>query len=239
MNFLTRGFVGLLLLGIILFSEFVRPYFKQERWTVRRFIITLAIALLPWLVWHLTQYMGNPAEYIRIYWQEQFFSRIYLPLQNHSGDWLFYFRFLKAKLGVWYLAIFGLSVIFAAYKIIWSKSGLSVYQFISFVVLVFPLQLMQTKLNWYVLPLMPILYLLAGQMFWQIYQKINRVKPPLGHAVMMVCVLVLTAHLCVLVHSHVDALKNIPLNPTLPVTGPWYEGKVLPAYYWYSHFEKR
>lgn len=231
LNFLTRGFVGILLLGIILSAEFIRSYFKQDRWTVRRFVITLAIALLPWLAWHLTQYLGNPTEYIRIYWQEQFFSRIYLPLQNHSGDWLFYFRFLKAKLGVWYLMIFGLSIVFAVYKTIWSRCSASVLWCFSALVFIIVLQTMRTKLNWYVLPLMPILYLLAGQMFWQIYQKIKNRR-----IVAAVFLLVLMVHLGVLVHSRVTALRGLSSNPTLPVSGPWYEGKVLPAYYWYSHF---
>ena len=152
-------------------------------------------------------------------------------MQNHSGDWLFYFRFLKAKLGVWYMAVFGLSIVFAAYKIIWSKRSASVLWCFSALVFIVVLQAMRTKLNWYVLPLAPILYLLAGQMFWQVYDRVKSHR-----AVVAICLLALAVHLGVLVNSRVSALQNIPSNPTFPVSGPWYEGKVLPAYYWYSHF---
>lgn len=238
LNFLTRGFFGILLLGIIIFAEFVRPYFKQFRWPVSRFILITTIALLPWLIWHLTQYLSYPAEYIRIYWQEQFFSRIYLPLQNHSGDWLFYWRFLKAKLGLIYLLIGGASVacgIFVAFK---RKDWLTALLVIWLLAILLPLEIMQTKLNWYVLPSLPVFYLLAGQMFWRIYQKTKSALASI-HLVIVICALVFAVHLGVLVHTRVTALRNITLNPTLPESGPWYEGKVLPAYYWYSHFEKK
>ena len=158
LSIMSRGVMGYLFLTIILISELIRPKFKLDKWKIKKVILYLTISILPWLLWHFYWLLQGGQKYIDVYWKDQFFNRITTPLQGHYGDFYYYFNIISKFIDSSYVFIFFVGIIltlFFTLKKNWKFFFLLIWLTITLV----PLQIIHTKLYWYLLPALPVLYL--------------------------------------------------------------------------------
>lgn len=161
---MVRGVSGLLIFPLILLYLLFEKRYKKLKlidWLIG--ILIGVIVILPWHIYHLIK---SP-NFWSIYFSEQFFSRVTTPLQGHSGPWYFYFQYfyLTLKWGI----IFPL-IGFGWYLYRWFKYKdlKQVIGVIWLLVFLIPLMIMKTKLNWYVMPLIPVVSLFTIDLFYQL-----------------------------------------------------------------------
>lgn len=244
---LTRGAWSGLTLLLILSAEFIRPYYELKRWPWPRFITITTAALAPWLAWHLISWYQNPTAYVQIYWQQQFLARLTSGVDGHAQGPLFYWQFMAAHLGWSLVIILFASVLYVAYlawrKKDWWLTVLALWFVISFV----PAEIMVTKLSWYAALFIAPLWLCAGMVYAKFApQKIIRRLFLIG------ALLILTREILFLSVRLQTRPPNFTqqflqeITPRIPAGAPvvvdgvhtWNQGRLLPAWYWYLHYER-
>lgn len=247
--FLTRGIWGFPFLLLLVASEIIRPYFKLDRWSWSKIISVSGGALIPWLIWHVSQYLQNPDLYVQIYWRAQFVERVVGQVDAHGGPITYYVHFLQILLRTPTLILFGVSAAWLKW-FAWQKRD----WFLAVLVLwlgatIIPPHVLSTKLNWYILPAMPVLYLvitMSVNELLQIEKKLARVSLAviifLASVTAGRSIVVLTqapAPQPIIAESFLNYADTIiPIHSTLAVyqLAPWNLDKILPATYWQLHF---
>lgn len=142
---LIRGTPALLYGGVlVLHAMTTRRGPKLKYWGYAA-LVFVAIAL----PWHLYAAIKFPHEFFNEYIRHSFFGRITGSVDAHAGSPWFYVKFLFDRTGP--LAIVGIAGLFASSLLFaWGAVPLAV------------LTLIATKVNWYVLPIVPAVYLGAA-----------------------------------------------------------------------------
>lgn len=247
--FLTRGIWGFPFLFLIIISEVIRPYFNLQRWSWYKIFTTCVVALIPWLLWHVSQYWQNPMLYVQIYWQAQFVERVVGQVDAHGGPITYYVNFLQILLQTPTLILLTFSAAwlkwFAWHKRDWFLAVLVLWLGATII----PPHLLSTKLNWYILPALPILYLtvvISSHELQLLTTKLSRLS--------LLLIIFLASFT---VSRSLTVLNSVTTSPPLitesflayadtqipPQTklavynlAPWNLDKILPALYWQLHF---
>lgn len=163
---LVRGVWGFFFLGMVLILDF----FQTKRWSWKKIVGVIIITTSPWLFWHLWSLSFGGLNYVKVYWQEQFFSRVTGPLQGHQGGIDFYWNFLRILLGWPWLLFLVLAVIFLIIRYIKKPSSTNLFLPLWLLISLVPLHIISTKINWYLAPALPAIYLAFGS-FLEIIKK--------------------------------------------------------------------
>ncbi len=123
-------------------------------------ILFMIAAIFPW---HWAVYRADPQAFIRDILQKHYFSRTTQAVEGHTGNAYLYIRTLITKYHPWIIAAVA-ALPWAIRKSVSSKEPYACPFLLTWVVLVlsFFTFLVQTKLQWYILPLHPALSLLIG-----------------------------------------------------------------------------
>jgi len=211
--------------------------------------------LASWMIvggwWHVYAYFVYGQQFIDVYIIEQFFSRIAGPLQGHSGPWWFYVQYL------WDTTPF-VSVAACLMVILWvcrycaaliSPKKIKRIRFTPAIMLLlvwvvlfgFALIMMETKLHWYVLGLVPALYLIA-------FSALKHKGAPRAFATIgIVALLVFYGYQLphrdeIQPHAIKQVAKNLQSNELIGQsvilynTEQWNFGRTLPSAYWYLKY---
>lgn len=202
--------------------------------------------------WHVFAYLVYREQFITVYIKEQFFSRITGPLQGHAGPWWFYARYLwntepfvtaaAALMSLWWLARY--SIAFVApkrvEKIRFTAAIILLMVWVASFALV--ISFMQTKLSWYVLGMVPALYLIAVSALK--HSGVPRAFATIGVVALLVFYGMQLLHWKPTeVAPARDAAAlirgNVPENGFLILyrTAAWNFGRIAPATYWYLRYQ--
>jgi 4-amino-4-deoxy-L-arabinose transferase-like glycosyltransferase len=144
----------------------IRFLFKK-RFT--RFLGIGLLVFLPWLI-YMTLSFGPD------FWQSYFFqnvvTRTVSPLEGHFGGYLFYFSNLVQNENLLWVILLPFAVGGCAVNVVFkrSKADTLVVVWMSIVLLVFTL--VQTKIDWYILPAFPAFAIAIGSLIYQLLRKI-------------------------------------------------------------------
>jgi 4-amino-4-deoxy-L-arabinose transferase-like glycosyltransferase len=157
-SFLVRGFIVLLPLaaiaGHMVLTQRYKNYQARDIWF---FLVALFLMVVPW---HVYIWYAQPQIFWDTYVQSQFLDRITGPLQGHAGTWRYYLDFLTFHLGMaWYVMIWFWAV--SLYFYIRNRDERTLLWCLWLGAFVVPLQIMRTKLFWYLHPIVPSLYILC------------------------------------------------------------------------------
>ena len=252
LTLMTRGVMGFLFFSIIILSELTRPLFNLKRWSTKKIILFLFISITPWIFWHTYSLIYGGKEYINIYWKEQFFSRIDSPLQGHHGTYRYYIDFVN-WLSPDLLKIFFLSLITALYLIIKKQWQYFIF-LIWFIFIIVPIQIMQTKLAWYIIPALPIFYLMPMLSFLDIFKKTLQ-KYKAFYILFTILIIFYATKVSIIntkkifleqnnsdknfIEISISYLQEDKPNILLYETEGWIKGRTLPTFYWYLYFENQ
>jgi outer membrane protein assembly factor BamB len=169
--FMTKQ-VGAFLIPMIVFAYFVATGRGIKFFFTKRFALFWATGILifaPWMIYMALSF--------RDFWQSFFvFSgimRASTPIEGHVGGYLFYFNYLVNNENVFWILLLpfsaGLCLFNAVFKRL--KADTLIFAWMSIVLLLF--SLVQTKLEWYILPAFPAFALAIGSFLYQLSKKIN------------------------------------------------------------------
>lgn len=163
---LTKSILGLLLGAIallFLFWDTPRLLKSAYLWT------GIFLGLLPVTLWYIGLYLQDDGRNaIGTSMIEQSFSRIWQPVENHSGP--FWYYLLEMLKYAWPWPIFWPR----AYRLAWSHRNMSWAKLLlvwSSVYLI-AISVMATKLPWYILPLYPAVALASGAILTEIWHDL-------------------------------------------------------------------
>jgi 4-amino-4-deoxy-L-arabinose transferase-like glycosyltransferase len=160
---LTKATLGLLLGGIaFLFLAWDTPRLLRSG----RFWLGCALGAVPCFTWFALQVWHYRQDYITTI-QREYLTRVVESIHKDKYSFIIYFRSLLQNAFPW--LIFWLSGLFLAFKQIQSSWAKLVLVWVSFYLLA--ICLMQTKLNWYILPIYPALALSAGMYLATAWQR--------------------------------------------------------------------
>ena len=201
--------------------------------------------------WHVFAYLVYREQFIAVYIKEQFFSRITGPLQGHAGPWWFYARYLwntepfvtaaAALMSLFWIVRYSIAFVAPARakKIRFTAAIILLMVWVAS--FAFVISFMQTKLSWYVLGMVPALYLIAASALK--HTGVPRAFATIGVVALLVFYGVRLPHWDPAPSAPArDAAAlirgNVPENGFLILyrTAQWNFGRVLPATYWYLRY---
>ena len=145
-----RGSYGLFIPVISIFYLFLTQSWKD-------YIYYASLFCLLVLPWHIHQLIIHGGDFWNTYVLQHILTRIDQPIQNHAGPWYYYFDFFQNNIG--YLQIiFWISFIYSSVKMILDKNKKLLLLWLWFVFTIIPLMIMETKLYWYSITLIPVIY---------------------------------------------------------------------------------
>jgi 4-amino-4-deoxy-L-arabinose transferase-like glycosyltransferase len=161
---MTKGPIFILALAtIFLYSIWTRDFDWLKK---PLFWLGFLWALVLVLPWHAAVYLHNPKLFMQDIVYKHYISRASGAIEGHTGNYYYYIRTLINKFHPWIVFV-PAALPLAIYRMFKSEQK-NAYRFMVLwiaVVLVFFTVLIQTKLQWYILPLYPALCLSIGIFF--------------------------------------------------------------------------
>lgn len=245
---LTRGVWALPFLGFLVVGEVIHFWQNKNTRRLVNFVGAVVLACVPWLGWHGLQYHYNPAEYVRVYWQEQFVERITGQVDGHGGGPLFYVDFFKNQLGVGYAMLLFLG---ALWLVLSTKYPTQWEWPVWLLVTAVPPHLLGTKLSWYVVPAIPAIFAALGWLVEQIWDNgyLSGKMLVFLASIMLLSGLARTnvvyeyflytdRQVEKIVHT-VEAVVGSRSPVVVYGVRSWTFGRVLPVMYWHTHLVRQ
>lgn len=151
---LIRGTPALLYGGILVLHALTTRRVSSLKYWGYAALAFVAIAL----PWHIYAAVRFPHEFFNEYVRQSFFGRITESVDAHAGSPWFYVKFLFDRTGP--LAVIGIAGLFASSLLFaWGAVPLVILSTIA------------TKVNWYILPIVPAIYLGAALLVRRIFRR--------------------------------------------------------------------
>lgn len=157
--FMTRGYVALLILLVISCHWLWlrrREYGKKIK--PLDYIFPFLLIVLPW---HIYAFVFYRPEFINSYLGYHFWLRITTPLEGHNGGGLYYFSYGLKRLSV-FIWLFLVAIIYSTVRFFKTKRDEDLLWILWFWLFILPLQLMETRIRWYIIGLIPSLFFLLA-----------------------------------------------------------------------------
>ena len=255
----TRGALGIFAIIIPLLTHAIltlkvrvrhTPLPYRYRWYHWAGFALATLGIGGW--WHVFAYLAYREQFIAVYIKEQFFSRITGPPQGHAGPWWFYARYLwntepfvtaaAALMSLFWIVRYSIAFVAPARveKIRFTAAIILLMVWVASFTLV--ISFMQTKLSWYVLGVVPALYVIAASALK--HAGVPRAFATIGVVALLVFYGMQLPHWNPAPSAPArDAAAlirgNVPENGFLVLyrTAEWNFGRILPATYWYLRYQ--
>lgn len=134
------------------------------------FWLSLLIAVLIALPWHLYQFLNHPDVFMNDTVAHHIFSRVSRAIEGHTGNAYFYIRTLVNKYHPWIL-IGVFSAPYFLFKTFKERESETVFVTVWMFTVLAVITLVRTKLAWYIVPAYPALSLSIGYFFAKIFKE--------------------------------------------------------------------
>ncbi len=240
--------VFVLLIGLVYFivTGAWRAFaFKVYGYTI---LVLLGIAL----PWHIHQLWVHGQQFWNVYVMEHFLSRISMPIQTHGGPWYFYVEYFWDRQGIIFSVLVIVALLYALYRLWTAKRHTLWLPLIWMIVIIVPLMIMQTKLHWYAITLIPpMMYVVAYTVVdfvrrgWNERHWWQRSAATLSLAAVLYSGGMFVAHTYQYVlQSNTSSIQQLALSlpsdaQQVVVHGvqQWYRGYILPESTWYFQYQ--
>ena len=160
--FMARGYIAILIFFVIFFHWF---WLKRQGKTQNLKLAYMAGAfLLIVLPWHIYSYLAHPLVFINSYIDYSFWQRLVTPLEGHAGGPWFYTDFALYELSIFFL-VFLAAIIYVPIEMARSFKDEDCLWLLWFWIFFLTLQLMDTKIIWYLMGVAPALFCLVAAAF--------------------------------------------------------------------------
>ncbi len=157
--FMTRGYIAILNLGIIILHILITKKYIPFGWKRLCIMIgTFAAIVVPW---HLYAYIAAPERFVSTYLEYQTISRVTNAIEGHKELPSFYISSLSQQLGWVIMPFFLGAIIYLIIRIKKYKTDEDILWLLWITVFSLALQLMSTKIYWYLIAVLPALYCMS------------------------------------------------------------------------------
>lgn len=169
---MTKGFAAFFIFPIVwiycLLSQEMEVLGRSSYW------IGIMIAVAIALPWHLWELFIHRSIFVNEVFVKHLFGRTLTALEGHKGNYYFYIRTLVNKYHPWVLVGIVSGPLFL-FKAIRERTSESIFLSVWIFFILSALTLIQTKLNWYILPIYPALSLTVGAVLANIFKENRKV----------------------------------------------------------------
>jgi 4-amino-4-deoxy-L-arabinose transferase-like glycosyltransferase len=159
LSFMARGYIAILTVVVIFLHVVItKLYTVYGRKRVMAAIGMFTVIVLPW---HLYAFIANPSFFLYHYLGYQTLSRMSTPLEGHVGTWSFYLQGLINMLGRTMVVSMLCSGIYLSWLVVKYQKRDDMLWWLWLFVYGIALQTMATKINWYIVPVLPALYIVC------------------------------------------------------------------------------
>ena len=162
-----------LLIPLIIVSYLILTKRNIRFLYTKRFALFFGVGLLvfsPWLI-YMTLRFGS--EFLQVYFMYHGVTRIVNPIEGHIGGLLFYFNYLATGENIVWAVLLPFAAGLCAFNAVVkrSKEDTLILVWMATVLAVFTL--VQTKINWYILPAFPAFAIAISSFLFQLLNKIQ------------------------------------------------------------------
>ncbi len=176
LGFFIKDIAALFILPGILIFTLCYPARTLALLKNRHFYLGMVLFLLPILAYFFVREHQTPG-YLRALNDREFLGRFQSTIEDHTGGPDFYYALLSgSQLGVWFW-VAAAGVVFAFCQAASTMRRLSLFLFAVAGSQLLLLSYSKTKLDWYTLPSLPLLTLMAGLLLYQVYRLISAAVP--------------------------------------------------------------
>lgn len=207
----TKGIAGFMLLpGLFLYTLYKKRLkfilLQKHFWTGILFTACFIFG------YYLLREVFNPG-YINKVIENEITYRYFEVNEGHVGDWNFYLLYLRDIGYAWwyFIAAAGILTIFTFHSVM--LRNLVLYTAINLLVFLIIISCSETKIEWYVLPLFPLLAIMGGAFFYFLYTLVST-KFQCYIQKLKFLVLFLFSVLFLYNYSHVISYVNEPVGLT-------------------------
>jgi outer membrane protein assembly factor BamB len=167
---LTKQVEGLLIV-MILFGYLVLTKKSVRFIFTKRAALFLAMAgavFVPWVI-------VMDAQWHAVFWHEYFmysaYSRSVVAIEGHTGGYLYYFEYLFAHDNLLWMVLLPFATALCVFNAFVKRHKADLLLLVWMVVVVGVFTFAQTKLYWYILPVIPAFALAISNLLYQLFQK--------------------------------------------------------------------
>ncbi len=181
---MTKSFAGLLIFPIVwiycAWAEEFEILARSSYW------IGVMIAVAIALPWNIFEMVINRGQYMNEAWLKHL-SRAWTSLEGHQGNFYYYIRIMVNKYHPWVLVAI-VSAPFFLFKAIKERTSEIIFLTVWMVFIFGLVTLMQTKIDWYILPVYPALSLSVGYLLAKIFKEDQK------HFVRLMFIVIMALH---------------------------------------------
>jgi 4-amino-4-deoxy-L-arabinose transferase-like glycosyltransferase len=135
------------------------------------------LIFLPWVVYMDLRFKD--------FWDTYFvysdFSRVVTPLEGRTNDYFFYFKYLATGENHLWVGLLPFSVGLVAFKTFIKRSKANTLLLVWIVIVLLFFTLAQTKLYWYILPVIPAFSIAIGYFIFELLKQTRLILCRLHH----------------------------------------------------------
>ncbi|MCW4028216.1 MAG: PQQ-binding-like beta-propeller repeat protein [Candidatus Bathyarchaeota archaeon] len=139
----------------------------------KRFILFWGVALLifaPYVLYMNWRFF----EFWDCYFVYSVFSRTVTPLEGHSGDYLFYFNYLATRENLLWIVLLPFAGALCVYSAVVKRVKADLLLVVWMVVVLGLFTVAQTKIYWYVLPVLPAFAFAIGSFIYRVWERLDQ-----------------------------------------------------------------
>jgi 4-amino-4-deoxy-L-arabinose transferase-like glycosyltransferase len=102
-------------------------------------------------------------------------SRVINPIEGHVGGYLYYFSYLFITENMFWLVLLLFATVLCAFNAVFKRSKGDTFILVWMATVLAVFTLVQTKINWYILPAFPAFAIAIGSFIYQVAMKIQLV----------------------------------------------------------------
>jgi 4-amino-4-deoxy-L-arabinose transferase-like glycosyltransferase len=159
LGMMVRGYIIFLIIAVIISHLIITNKYKKIR--LRNIIYALCVFLIITLPWHIYAFWLHPQIFIDDYLGYHFFARITSVLDNHRGSNFYYLKYLFGRLNIFFL-FFIASFVYVLKKVFRDYNPIDMLWLFWLLIIVISLQIMQTKIIWYIFAALPAMFCLIA-----------------------------------------------------------------------------
>lgn len=166
------GFLPFIFFGVYyLINKFA---FKNKSIEVKHLFIVFITSLIVALPWHFHMYQIHGDKFLKTYFGYHLIERYSSEIEDKGAPWDFYLVVIRNTMRVWYLILIPALVFFgySFYKKQLPKK--SIFLLISSLIILLLFSSSSSKLKWYIMPIYPFLYIIAGYFIFNIFNYLKK-----------------------------------------------------------------
>ena len=159
----------LIILYLLIIQKSIKPFFSKQ--FALRFWAVAMLIFLPWTIYMSASFGAEFFDWFLVFSD---ISRVTGVLEGHSGGFFYYFSYLW-NTECWWILLLPFATGLSIFKVIFRRSRSDLFVLCWMILVLATFSFIQTKLEWYILPVFPAFALSIGSLIYHL-ERFGAVK---------------------------------------------------------------